>query len=114
MATGDLPFSGSTNGKPILLSGGNDTVHTAAAGVGTSDRWVLSVANSTGAACTVTVYNGAVAAGNILCDAFPLPANGSPISFQGILNNGLLLICAASAANVATAWGSVRRAPTGS
>ena len=73
MATGSLPFSGSTNGQPILLTGGNDTLHTAAAGTGTSDRWDLAVANSTGAACTVTIYNGSVAAGNIIAQAVALP-----------------------------------------
>lgn len=114
MASGGMPFSGSTNGKPILLTGGNDTLHTAGAGTGSSDRWDLAITNSTGAACTVTVYNGAIEASSKIADAVSLPPNGAPLNLFGILNNGLSLIVVASAANVATAWGRIYRGTTGS
>ena len=115
MANGKLPLSGSTNGKAFLIDNVGVTIHTAAAGTGTTDRIWVWATNTTGAACTITVYHGAVVAANIIGHAIPITANGVPVLIvPGIpLNNATVLSAVASVTNVVSVAGYVDRQTTG-
>ena len=115
MGVGILPLSGSTNGKPILLSGGTDTLHTAAATVATTDQVYLWLCNSTGAECRVDLYHGGGTAAELVLYQYLVPPNSRLVFVMPgfLLNNGLAVYAIATVTNIVTASGFVVRQLTG-
>jgi hypothetical protein len=77
-------LSGSTDGKPIVVSGTNsagaNTIHTAVAGSAAFDEIYLFAVNVTNAAATLTIEWGDTAdPGGHLIHAYSVGANSAPV-----------------------------------
>jgi hypothetical protein len=103
-------FSGSTDGKPILVAATGDpgtTIHTAVAGItaGTYDEIWLWLGNNDSVSHVVTIEMGSTTS-----DAFVTipPYAGLFLVLAGnILQNGMVLKLWADVTNKVTAWGYV-------
>ena len=109
-------LSGSTNGKPIKVTGtatgSSVTVHTAVTGVEQTDQIFLWASNTSGTAATLTVeWGGTTDPDNLLVKAYSIAANSAPVLVaQGImLNGGLIVKAFAGTANVLNIVGYVHR-----
>lgn len=103
-------LSGSTSGKPIVVSGTNtgtaNTIHTAVAGAASWDEIYAWASNVTGTAATLTLeWGGTTDPDNHIVKAVSIPANSPPIPIvTGQVLNGALVFKAfsgtASAINI--------------
>src|SRR3990167_2783667 len=111
MANGVLKFSMSTDGQPILLAGGGESIHITPATTQTTDRIYAWICNSTGVEVRVTLNHGDVNPDTIILHNSVVPANARLVYVvQGIiLNNGLELRADANLGSVITISGFVVR-----
>lgn len=107
MATQRILLSGSTNGKPIKVTGtatgSSVTVHTAVTGTLEMDTLFLWASNTSGTAATLTLeWGGTSDPDNLLVKAYSIAANSAPVMIaSGIpLNNALVIKAFAGTANV--------------
>ena len=108
-------LSGSTNGTPVKVvatATAGTTLHTALSGTSGFDEIYVFLTNTSGSAVAVTIeYGGVTDPDHLIVKALSLPANSSPIPVLTgqVLQNGLLVRCFASVANVILASGYVNR-----
>lgn len=115
------PLSGSTDGRPIKIAATGSpgtTIHTAVAGSTTGgpgttgDEIWLWVANSSGAAATLTVqWGGTTSPDDQIVTAYSIAANSGPIAIASglYLRNGLVVKAYSGTANVLIMYGYVNR-----
>lgn len=107
-----IPFSGSTNGKGILVAATattGTTIHTAVSGTSSFDEiWLYASNNSTNAVKLTIEYGSTAAADNI---EITIPGeSGMVLVVPGLfLNNSLLVTAFAGTTNVITIHGYVNR-----
>jgi hypothetical protein len=116
MALSKIKLSGSTDGKPIHISGtatgSSNTIHTAQSGSLLDEIW-LWAANRSASDATLTIeWGGTTDPGELLCKAVVIPANSGPICIApGLpLTNSLVVKAFAGTANVIGIQGYVIRA----
>ncbi len=111
-----LLLSGSTNGKPIPVTGTNtgtaNIIHTAVTGAGAFDEIYAWASNVTAAAATLTVeWGGVTDPANHLIKAYSLPPNSPPIPIATgqSLNNSLVVKAFSGTASAINITGFVNR-----
>lgn len=116
MASTRILLSGSTNGKPIKVTGtatgASVTVHTAVTGVEQIDTVYLWASNTSASAATITIeWGGTTDPDNLLVKGYSIAANsGLTLLASGIpLNNALVIKAFAGTANVLNLHGYVVR-----
>jgi hypothetical protein len=117
MALSKIKLSGSTDGKPIHISGtatgSANTIHTAQSGTSFLDEIWLWVTNRDSSDRTLTIEWGATTdPDGLLCKAVVIPANSGPICIAPglVLQNSLVVKAFASVTNVLGIHGYVIRA----
>lgn len=109
-------LSGSTNGKPIKVTGtatgSSVTVHTGVTGTLSIDTVFLWASNTSASAATLTLeWGGTTDPDNLLVKGYPIAANSAPVLIaSGIpINNALVIKAFAGTANVLNLSGYVVR-----
>lgn len=117
MALSKIKLSGSTDGKPIHISGtatgSSNTIHTAQSGTSFLDEIWLWVTNRSASAATLTIeWGGVTDPDHLLCKAVSIPANSGPVCIAPglVLQNSLVVKAFAGTTNVLGLQGYVIRA----
>lgn len=117
-----IPLSGSTNGKPIKITGTNSagavTIHTGQSGTAGADEVILAAANSHTASVSLTLaIGGTVDPDNLIVMTLEQRSIAAgrdgliPIVGAGelVINNSIAVTAWASVANVVTITGCAHR-----
>ncbi len=111
-----LLLSGSTSGKPIIVSGtatgSANTIHTAVAGAASFDEVYAWASNVTATAATLTIeWGGTTDPGEHVVKAYSIPAYSPPIPVMTgqVLNGGLVCKAFSGTASAINITGFVNR-----
>jgi len=104
-------FSGSTNGKPILVTANvtpGTLIHTAVTGTTGFDEIYLRISNNLPLNIPITVEFGGATPGDWVCSGLVIPANSGPIQIINgdVLQNAQIVRVIGSGI---TCWGYVNR-----
>lgn len=106
-------LSGSTNGKPIKVTGTDtgsaNTIHTAVTGTDTTDIIRLFASNTTSSVATITIeFGGTTDPDDLAVKDMPIAANSVvPIVVNAPINNSLVIKAFSDTANAINIMGEV-------